>query len=196
MLRLPTTHKALGLPPGFSAREDDAPWSAAIAAAEAGQAPGTLVHAPIAHTLEAAVILAPDRPVEDDIVLRLATLAVRNALLAVVPPETAVTALATGTVTLNCGEVASSRVARGPALPDGVPSWIVLGLTVRMALKLEAPGETPWMTDLAEEGIDVSGPELLGAICRHLLSLIDLWSAKDAPGITSAWRDALAMQPA
>jgi hypothetical protein len=188
----PATHKALMLPPGFTARETKAPWQAAIAAAEASEPPGTLFYAPVGHLLEAALLLEPDRPVDDETILRIGTLAVTNALLAIVPPEMTVAPVASG-VTVNDGEVAVVAIARGPALADGVPAWLVVGLTLRLALQLEAPGETPWLTDLAEEGIEVEGAELLEGICKHLLSLIDLWSAEDAPGIARAWRE---MQPA
>ncbi len=194
MPRRPATHKALMLPPGFNARKAASPWGTATAAAEAGQAPGTLFYAPFGCLLEAALTLEPDRPVDDETMLRIATVAVTNALLAIVPPETTVVPVAASVVALNRGEVATSTIARGPALGDGVPSWLVLGLTVRMALQLEAPGETPWLTDLAEEGIDVPGSDLLEAICRHLLSLLDLWRAEDVPGIARAWRDSGAMQ--
>ena len=196
MPRCPVTHKVLRLPPGFNAREAHEPWRAAIAAAGAGQAPCTLFHAPIGRLLEAALILEPERPVDDETILRIGALAVANALIATVHPETAVTPLAGGVVALNYGEVATVKVARGPALADDIPSWLVLGLTIRMTLQLEAPGETHWITDLAEEGIDVEGADLLEAICKHLLSLIDLWSAEDAVGVARAWRDAGAAQPA
>ncbi len=185
----PDTHKALMLPPGFTAREADAPWQTAKVAAEAGEAPGTLFYGPIGRLLEAALLLEPDRPVDDETILRIATLAVANALVAIVPPEMTVTPGDTGVVAVNGGEVAVVTTARGLAMADGVPTWLVVGLTLRMALQLEAPGETPWLTDLAEEGIDVAGADLLEAICKHLLSLIDLWSAEDAPGITRAWQE-------
>ena len=196
MLYRRDSHKALALPPGFAARAADVPWPTAIAEAEAGEAPGTLVHAPVGELLDAALILAPDRPVADELALRLATLAIRDALITIVPPETSVTVAAAGSVAIDRGEVATARLARGPALEDGVPSWLVLGFTVRLALRLEAPGLTPWLTDLAEEGVEVSGDALLELICRHLLAQIDAWHEEGEPGIARAWRNAGALQPA
>jgi biotin-(acetyl-CoA carboxylase) ligase len=188
--------KPTALPPGFTAHPCETPWQGALAAAAAGGNPGTLFHAPIGDRLEAALILTPDQPVSDATALQLATLAVRDALLAVVPPELPVTAGSAGTVALNGGEVARVTLARGPQGAGRIPDWLVLGVTIRLAFRLDAPGLSPWLTDLAEEGIDVSGADLLEGVCRHLLSLIDLWTAEGAAGIARAWRDAQASHPA
>ena len=187
MPRHPDRHKVL-LPPGFAAQQAAAPWTAALAAAAAGAAPGTVAHAMTGGVLEAALILTPDRPVDDRTVLRLATLAVMDALVALVPPKTMVASTAEGVVAVNRGEIATARTVRGQPLADGSVSWIVLGLTVRVAVQLAAPGLTPWLTDLAEEGIAVGEAELLGTLCRHLLSKIDLWQAEGAAGINLAWQ--------
>ena len=194
MPRDPDPHKVPLLPPGFSARRDAAPWTTALAAAEAGAAPGTLVHAMTGGLLEAALILTPDRPVDDGTVLRMAALAMIDTLVAIVAPETMVAAVSDGVVAVNRGEVATARIARGPALPDGGVAWLVLGLTIRVAVRLEAPGLTPWLTDLAEEGIDVDEAGLLESLCRHLLSQIDLWQAEGAAGIARAWDSRIVAQ--
>ena len=188
-------HKGLELPPGFMALPAEAAWTTALSEAAAGASPGTLVYALAGGVLEAAFILAPDRPVDDAIVLRLGTLAARDALVAAVNPETVVAIVADGLVSVNDGEVATTTLARGPALPDGAPAWLVLGCTIRVALQLESPGLTPWLTDLAEEGIEISAMDLLGSVCRHLLAAIDLWYDEGDPGIERVWRTAI-MEPA
>jgi hypothetical protein len=184
----PECHKALSLPSVFAARQADMPWPVALAEAEAGAPPGTLIHAPVTGVLEAALILAPDRPVSDETVLRLATLAVMRTLLTAVPPDARVAILAAGRIALNDGEVAAIALERGPQSDDGIADWLVLGFTLRLDLRLEAPGLTPWLTDLAEEGVEVSGVALLESLCRHLLSLIDLWHIDGEPGIARAWQ--------
>jgi biotin-(acetyl-CoA carboxylase) ligase len=101
---------------------------------------------------------------------------------------------------VNQGEVATLRLARGTTAANAIPAWIVIGITVRVALNLPAPGLTPWQTDLAEEGAAISAAALLEGICRHLLAAIDLWNEHGAPGITRAWRAILplpdTLQPA
>lgn len=187
-------HKELALPPGFTAVASATAWTTALRMAAADAAPGTLVYDVAGGVLEVGLILAPDRPVDDRTALRLGTLAVRDALVAQVNPETAVAIVAEALVTVNDGEVATIMLARGPASDDGVPDWLVLGCTIRVALQLEAPGLTPSVTDLAEEGVDVSGVDLLGSVCRHLLAAIDLWHDQGAPGIDRAWRSASTLQ--
>lgn len=190
------SHKALSLPPLFTARQTTDPWEAALFDVEANPSPGLLIYAPFSGLLEAALILTPDRPVEDETVFRLATLAVMDSLVALVPPKATVSIVSAGIIAVNQGEVATTRLARGPALSDGVPAWFVLGFAVRLDLRLSAPGLTPWLSDLAEEGIDVSGATLLESMCRHLLAAIDLWEHEGAAGIDRAWRAAHAMQQA
>lgn len=190
MLCRSASHKALSLPPLFTARQAAQPWQAALADVAACPSPGLLIYAPISGLLEAAVVLTPDRPVDDETVLRLATLAVMDSVAALVPPKAMLAIVSTGVITLNQGEVAATRLARGPALADGVPAWFVLGFTVRLDLRLSAPGLTPWLSDLVEEGVEVSGPELLESMCRHLLAAIDLWQHEGEAGIDRAWRAA------
>jgi biotin-(acetyl-CoA carboxylase) ligase len=187
--------KALSLPPVFTAEPEASPWHAALAQA-ADRPPGTLFYAPVTGLLECALILTPDQPVDDATVRRLATLAVLDTLIALAPAKTTVSILPSGKIAVNDGEVATLAVQRGPALPDGIPSWLVLGVTVRLDLRLQAPGLTPWLTDLAEEGVETSGATVLESICRHLLAAIDLWQTEGAPGIAQAWRAAHSLQPA
>jgi stage V sporulation protein SpoVS len=186
----PGVHKPLVLPPGFNALPSPQPWQAALAAAAADAAPGTLLHAPLGGLLDAALILAPDRPLGDGTMLQLASMAVRDAVAAVIPPENTVTIAAPGVLAVNRGDVATIAVASGPVLPDGAPAWLVLGFTVRVALRLEAPGVTPWQTDLAEEGAETSAAALLEAICRHLLAGFDLLQDVGEAAVARAWQAA------
>jgi biotin-(acetyl-CoA carboxylase) ligase len=185
--RKPTGRALAALPPGFTAYEVAQPWKAALAA-PADQQPGTVFHAPLGAMLDAAIILAPDPP-DAERVCRLATLAVRDAILAVVPPQIPV-ALTPGGVAVNGGAVAGIRLAAGPALTDGAPAWLAVGVSVRVALALDAPGLTPGQTDLAEEGVETTAAALLDSLCRHLLAGIDLWLDQGAAGIDRAWREA------
>jgi biotin-(acetyl-CoA carboxylase) ligase len=188
-------HKLLGLPPGFRAVAAARPWDEAVRAA-ADLAPGTLLHGPLDGLLDAALLLAPDRPIDELTVLRFTTLAVREVIAAAMPPNSTVTIADEGTVAVNLGQVADIRVASGPRLVDAIPAWLILGLTIRVALRLPAPGLNPGVTDLAEEGADVSAGALLEQVCRHLLAAIDLWQDRGAAGIERAWRAARVLAPA
>jgi hypothetical protein len=189
-------HKLLQLPPGFTALEAARPWEAALVLAKSDGPPGTLLHAPFGGLLEAALVLCPDQPVGDETVMRLATLAVHEALVALVPPESTVAVLCPGVLAVNRGELTTMAVARGPELADGAPAWMVLGLTLRVALHLDAPGQTAWLTDLAEEGVDIAAPALLESVCRHLLAWFNTWQDEGDAAIAQAWRVARTLQHA
>jgi hypothetical protein len=169
--------KKLRLPPGFAAQYSGSPWAAAVAAADAGEAPGTLFYAVERGLLDAALILAPHRPVEDATVRGIGRQAMLDALAGLIPPGNSAVALTDETVAINGGAVGRVTIARGPAEADGTPVWLVLGFGVRLAVGLAAPGLTPWLTDLAEEGIEIAASALLESLCRHLLAGIDLWQA-------------------
>lgn len=172
------------MPPGFHARAAERPWETGLGG---HLDPGTVLHAPLGGLLDTAFVLAPAKPIDDQTMRFIATLALRSALLPPLPPGSAVSIRSDHKVAVNGGEVATARVARGPALRDGTPSWLVLGLTVRVALRLEAPGLTPGLTDLAEEGSAITSADLLEALCRHLLAAFDLWHESGAAGVAMVW---------
>ena len=165
----------------------DDPWRAAIGAATAGADPGTVLHGPLDRRCDAAVILAPARAVTDQTVLQVAGLALREALLAVLPPQIPVD-LGPGTIAVNGAEAATLRLWRGPgALPD-----LVLGFDIAVALGRADPGLDPSRTDLREEGVEVSGAELLGVVYRHLLAWLNVWDEDGDAAIAAAWAEAVA----
>jgi hypothetical protein len=145
---------------------------AAIALAEAGADPGTLVHNDLTERSRFAVILAPDRPIDEPAMLNLAAHALHDALASLAPVGLPIE-IAGQNILLNRGEVATIDIRCGPAR---IPDWLVLAFDVAVDLHDPDPGCHPDRTCTAEEGFAASAAEILAATCRHLLGAIDAWN--------------------
>jgi hypothetical protein len=163
---------AANLPPGFFPLYAADPMRAAIALAEAGAEPGTLPHGELISRSRFAVILAPDRPVDEPMMLNLAAQALHDALAALAPVGLPIE-IAERRIRVNQGDVATIDIRRGPAT---IPDWVVLAFDVAVDLGDPEPGHNPDRTCTAEEGFTASASEILAATCRHLLGAIDAWN--------------------
>jgi hypothetical protein len=160
------------LPPGFAAIACDGdPMAAAVRQIEAGAAPGTILHAPLARHCRVAIILTPDRPIADTQSLALAAQAVHAALAGLAPAGVPI-AVKNNRILVNGAEAATLRLRRPGQNAECVPEWLVLGIDVAVDLGDPDPGHDVLHTCLAEEGFTCSAAELLAGICRHLLSAI------------------------
>lgn len=165
------------------------PWEAGLHAAAQGGEPGAVLHAPLGACCHAALILAPDRAVTDELVLRIAGLALHDALSSLLPPGIPV-APALRSIGVNGAQAASMRLARAPDSPAETPDWLLLGFEVAVALRDPEPGRTPWRTDLAEEGSEASATQVLEVACRYLQVWINRWHEDGDAAIEAAWRHA------
>lgn len=157
------------------------PVPIAIAQAERGVDAGLLVWSQTEERLRAALVLAPETPLEQSMAGLIAcAVGVQNALGALAPPETAVHLDWTGDLRLNGAHVGNLRAIAAQPDPAIVPDWMVvaLDLTLRLPDRLE-PGQTPNWTALDQEGCgDLEPITLLEAWARHSL----LWlSGLDEP---------------
>jgi hypothetical protein len=164
------------LPPGFTAMVTAADVCAEAALhAEAGADPGLVLHNELTARCTMAVVLTPDRPIDDAAMLDLAARAVHHALAALAPVRIPVEISGHG-ITVNGGQTATLTLRRSPADALQTPDWLVLGIDVAVDLREAAPGHHPGRTCLREEGFDASAAEIMSGVCRHLLAAIDAWT--------------------
>ncbi len=132
--------------------------------------------------LRAALVLAPETPLEASMAAYYACgVGLQNALGALAPPEVAVHMEWTGGIRVNGGHCGALTVAASSRDPVAVPDWLVIGLDLTMRQPPEwEPGETPDWTALFEEGCgEIDAVELLEAWSRHTLVWIN---ELDSPG--------------
>lgn len=156
---------------GFAAGPAN-PFKIAVDQARRGVDSGLLTWSIGPERLRAALVLAPETPLETAMAA-FCTCAVgfQNALGALAPPETALHLEWSGGIRLNGGHCGGLHIAASTDQPDIVPDWLVVGLdlTLTQAADLE-PGETPDWTALDQEGCgDIVALELLEAWSRHTL---------------------------
>lgn len=148
------------------------PVAIAVDQAERGVDAGLLVWSQTDERLRAALVLAPETPLEQSMAgLVACTVGMQNALGVLAPPETAVHVDWTGDLRLNGAHVGAMRVICPERDPAQVPDWMVVSvdLTLRLPDRLE-PGQTPNWTALDQEGCgDIAPTTLLEAWARHSL---------------------------
>ncbi len=124
--------------------------------------------------LRAALVLAPEEPLETAMAAFVACgVALQNALGVSAPPETGVHFEWTGGIRVNGGHAGGLHVYGSTDDPAAVPDWLVVAF--ELFLRQEAgeglePGQTPDWTSLLEEGCgELDALELLEGWARHSL---------------------------
>ncbi|MBS1303722.1 biotin/lipoate--protein ligase family protein [Loktanella sp. SALINAS62] len=162
------------------------PVTAAVAAGRAGDDPGLVTYDLAADQLRAAILFAPEMPIDRAaIMLPLCAVGFQNALGVIGPPVLAIHLGWNGTIWVNGGRCGGLSM-HAPS-GDGVPDWLVIGLRVALWPRDGEGGDTPDETALYAEGCaDVAAPDLLEAWVRHSLSWLDTW---DHHGVVDLHRD-------
>ena len=153
------------------------PFAKACAEATLGCDAGLVVHNISEDWLRAAIVFAPEEPLEQAMaVLPACGIGYQNALGALAPPEVAVHLDWTGFITVNAARCGRLRAAASTTDPVMEPGWIVVGLEVPLIpADTDDPGLTPDETSLFEEGcVEVEPTRLLEAWARHTL----LWVSR------------------
>ena len=181
-------------PPLFTGREVEGgtdPFAKACAEAALGCDAGTIVYNIALARLAAAMVFAPEVPLEDAMAMLPACgVGFQNALGALAPPEVAVHLTWQGGILVNGAACGGLRVAAATADADAVPGWLAVGLAVTMIPDdPDAPGADPGRTSLYEEGcVEVAPARLLEAWARHTLVWINRWSEEGARPLHAEWR--------
>lgn len=183
------------LPPGFAAVAggEDA-WDASVRGAETGDDPGSVRWSLVSGTLHAAVVLAPDRPMQDaGPIVALGALALFDALATLAPPQMPIHLLPPDGLAVDGGRVATIRAAIAPGSSDMPPGWAVLGFEVEVQGGDAEPGQTLDQTSLREEGFgDVTADDILVHSLRHLLVWLDAWGQDGITALDPALRQRMA----
>jgi biotin-(acetyl-CoA carboxylase) ligase len=166
--------------------------AAAVAAAGAGDEEGSLYWAAHPKRLDAALLLAPDRPRRHVLpVVHVAALGLADALGTLAPPTADLTFGWPAVIEVNGGVAGRLRVLLPPGGAGEVPPWLVLGLDLALAADEheEEPGRHPERTTLAEEGFeDITAAALLESFSRHFLAWLGAWDEDGLARIAEAWR--------
>ena len=167
------------------------PFAKACSSAALGCDGGTIFYNIAADWLKAAIVFAPEVPLEDAMAMLPACgVGFQNALGALAPPEVAVHLTWEGGVLVNGAACGRLRAAGSDCAPDEVPDWLVVGLEVPLiAEDADAPGAAPDRTSLYEEGcVEVAPDALLESWSRHTLVWINRWSDDGAGPLHGEWR--------
>lgn len=165
------------------------PFERAQALAALGCDSGTVVHNVQADRLRAALVFAPEVPLEDAMVmLPLCAVGFQNALGALAPPEVAVHLGWDGGIRVNGAQCGTLQVAAASSDPAAVPDWLVVGLDLPILQTGDAPGENPDTTALYDEGCaDVAPDRLLESWTRHTLTWINRWEDEGNAPLHAEW---------
>lgn len=167
------------------------PFAKAIASASQGVDAGLIVYKLTPELLEAAIVLAPETPLEDAMAMVFALqLGFGDALGALAPPEVGVHFAWPGGLRLNGAACGGLKAASSTNDPTAVPDWLVIGLELALHPGTDAdPGRTPDKTTLIEEGCaDVAPTRLLESWARHSLVWINRWSEDGMAPLHADWR--------
>ena len=166
------------------------PFDKACAMAALGCDAGLIVHNITADRLMAAIVMAPEVPLEEAMAMLPACgVGFQNALGALAPPEVAVHLDWDGGLRINGASCGRLRMAAGGTDPAATPAWLVVGLDVALMQVTDTPGDTPDRTALYDEGCaDVDALGLLEAWARHTLVWITRWENEGARPLHAEWR--------
>ncbi|WP_101068629.1 biotin/lipoate--protein ligase family protein [Roseovarius salinarum] len=166
------------------------PFEKACAMAALGCDAGRIVYDITADRLAAALVVAPEVPLEAAMaVLPACGIGFQNALGALGPPEVAVHLEWDGGIRVNGGACGRLRAMADTSDPRAEPSWLVIGLDVPLMQLAARPGDRPDQTALYEEGCaDVDPVALLESWARHTLVWINRWEDAGARALQSEWR--------
>ena len=128
--------RALNFPPLFedmAVSADTCPFTKACAMASLGCSSGTLVHSITADRLRAAIVFAPEMPLEQAMAVFPACGAgFQNAFGALAPPEITLDLTWGGGILVNGAKSGRLRVAASTDDPKAEPAWLVVGIEVQL----------------------------------------------------------------
>lgn len=166
------------------------PFAAACRRAAEGCEAGLVLHALPPGRLEAALVLAPEVPLGEAVVmLPLCGVAFQNALGALAPPEVAVHLDWDGAIRVNGARCGRLRVASDAVDPAALPRWLVVGLDLALWPEDDAaPGLRPDRTSLFAEGCgEVDPVHLLESWAHHALLWIGRWEEDGPRAVHAEW---------
>lgn len=166
------------------------PFNKAVSRAIAGIDSGSLFYSEGQDTLRAALVLAPETPLEEAIqVVYVAQIGLAESLGALAPPEVPVHFEWPDRIKVNGARCAKVRFASDVSDPKAVPNWLVIGIEVAFIPEFDEPGLNPHQTCLYEEGCgDVQPMALLESWSKHTLLWLTHFLDDGFDRIHNDWR--------
>lgn len=168
-----------------------APFPVAVERARQGTDAGLIVYRIRPDHLSAAIVLAPEDPLEDAMAMVFAAAnGFADAFGGLAPSEVAAHFDWPGGIRINGARCGGLRAAAATGDPAAVPDWLVVGLDLPFfAASDEEPGDAPDRTTLWEEGCSEIEPrQLLESWSRHMLVWIHTWLDEGMPRLHADWR--------
>ncbi|WP_037307320.1 biotin/lipoate--protein ligase family protein [Ruegeria halocynthiae] len=174
---------------GHSVQGGEDPFDRAKAMAALGCDAGTVVYNIQADRLRVAIVFAPEVPLQDAMaMLPLCAVGFQNALGALAPPEVAVHLGWDGLICVNGAKCGMFHAAASAIEPDKEPNWLVVGWELALLQTSGAPGETPDITALYDEGCaEVSPTQLVESWSRHMLTWLNRWQEDGNSPLHGEW---------
>ncbi len=163
----------------------------AARAAKAGADPGTVICAEREDILDCAVILHPDMPREEAIlVLYVATLGLGDAIGAEAPAGIDVTYRWPNLLDANIGSIARLDLELPADAADSeVPEWLAVRVRIQVG-----PLDDDWREDVFPEtslhnegAVEVTVSVLLESFCRHFLTWLNRWQQDGFEPVRAMW---------
>ncbi len=167
------------------------PFTKACTKAMIGCDAGLLVHSVTPDHIKAAIVFAPETPLEAAMQAMIACgVGFQNAMGALAPPEVAVHLGWQGEIYVNGGRAGRLRVAASDTDPLKEPDWLVVGLELDLLPQNEGEtGERPNDTCLMMEGCgDISPIRLLESWSRHTLVWLNDMETDGPRALHEMWR--------
>ena len=182
---------APSLPPLFSGLEAAAPFDEAVAQARRGIDPGLVTYRLGDARLSAALVLAPEAPLEDAMAMLLAAgNGFADAFGALSPSEVACQFDWPGGIRINGAHAGQLIAAAATHDPATEPDWLVIGLEIAIRGEISGaePGTQPDETTLWDEGCtDITPARMLESWSRHTLVWIHEWLDSGIARIHRDW---------
>jgi biotin-(acetyl-CoA carboxylase) ligase len=182
---MPPLFRALAVTPDID------PFERALQVATEGAEAGTVLWSIGQDRCQAAVVLAPEHPLEDSLpIVLVAMLGLGDALGALLPPVVALTFGWPDRIEINGGLVGGVRMAsKRTEKPSDVPDWMVVGYGLAAQGRPEdaEPGHRTGHTTFADEGCEVACIDLVEHFSRHFLSWINRWQQDGVAPVRQAW---------
>ncbi|MDF0750056.1 biotin/lipoate--protein ligase family protein [Marinobacter sp. 71-i] len=180
-------------PPLFSGevvpRHTD-PFDKAVSRAIAGVDSGTIFYSEAVDTLRAALVLAPETPLEEAIqAVYVAQIGLAESLGALAPPEVPVHFQWPDRIKVNGAVCGSVRFAADVSDANAHPNWLVIGIEVPFLPVGGEPGDSPNQTCLHEEGcVNITPMALLESWSRHTLLWLNYFLDSGFERVHNEWR--------
>jgi BirA family biotin operon repressor/biotin-[acetyl-CoA-carboxylase] ligase len=193
-MTIDTIEQTLSVPPVYrtiAIATGDDPVPAACQMAADGADPATLLWSLRNDRVDCAVVLGPEKPLAESLLVSyVMSNATGDALGVLLPPIVAVTFGWPDRIVVNGAIAGGIRVvAASTESAQDVPAWMVAGLTLALQPESDdAPGLDPDRTTLRDEGCaEVETSHIIESFSRHLLYWMDRWEEEGFGPVKDSW---------